>query len=189
LTVPKEVWRLVDALAQGGDNGVGNAMKEKDLFVDGLADADQVAAIRESLDCNTPLPICTPHALAQALVTLLASLPRPLLPVDIYPTAAVEPTSLRLYCKRLLDQLPPINYALFVYLLTFFQAVLAQGEYNRTTPSRLAAVLIGCVLPDPLEGEGEERGRREASQQYMQPVLECLLASQSGNNPQGKGAL
>ena len=178
-TVPKEVWRLADALHNGGHNGPGNALKERNLFVSADADASEVAAVREALDCGLPLPVCSPHALAAALTTLLDALPRPLLPPELCPTSDVDPATLRAWCRRYLDALPPLSHALLVYLLAFLRAVLAQSDYNRATPAKLAAVFAACLLPNAADADisKEEKGRRETRQQLMEPVLVYLLTS------------
>ena len=152
-TVPKEIWRLLDALSTGGHNGIGNALKQKDLFVSAEVDENEVKQIRESLDCNAPFPTCTPHALVEALLSLLSSLPRPVLPIESYPTGGdIDAANLRTWSKRLLDNLPPLNYNLFIYLLSFLQLVLSHREYNRTTPTVLATLMVECLMPNPQDG-------------------------------------
>jgi inositol polyphosphate 5-phosphatase INPP5B/F len=80
LSVPKELWRLIDALWSS------NALKEKDLFNTTCAVEEEVAMIRLALDRGTEFGACCPQSLVEALLTLLSSLPRPLLPPDLYPT-------------------------------------------------------------------------------------------------------
>jgi len=178
-TVPKEIWRLADAIHNGGHNGPGNALKEKNVFVSGDADAGEVAAVREALDCGLPLPVCSPHALATALLTLLGALPRPVLPPELCPSAEIEPGNMGAWCRRYLDALPPLNAALLVYLLSFLRAVLAQSDYNRATPAKLAAVFAACLLPNAADTDisKDEKNRRETRQQLMEPILVFLLTS------------
>jgi phosphatidylinositol-bisphosphatase len=83
LSVPKELWRLVDAL------WAGNTPKTRDLF-ERKADASEVGAIRSSLDCGMELPVdCSVHALCEALVSFLGALPQPLLSPDLYPSVSL----------------------------------------------------------------------------------------------------
>ena len=152
--IPKEIWRLLDALSTGGHNGAGNALKQKDLFVSTDVDEKEVIQIRESLDCNVPFPTCSPHALVEALVSLFSSFPRPVLSIDPCPAGVdVDANNLRIWSKRLLDNLPPLNYNVFVYLLSFLQLVLSHREYNRTTPTGLATVMVECLMPNPHDGK------------------------------------
>ena len=83
LSIPKELWRLIDAL------WAGNALKEKDLFNSAYANASEVRMIREALDRGLDFGPCSPHSLVEALIVFLSSLPRPLLPLDLYPVVSV----------------------------------------------------------------------------------------------------
>ncbi len=82
LSIPKELWRLVDAL------WTSNALKEKDLFNSAYANADEVQMIRQALDRGLDFGPCSPHSLVEALVSFFAALPRPLLPIDLYPNVS-----------------------------------------------------------------------------------------------------
>lgn len=83
LSIPKELWRLVDALWSS------NALKEKDLF-NSKADPAQVVAIRYALDHGRDFPVgITPHSICEALVSFLGALPQPLLPPESYPSVSV----------------------------------------------------------------------------------------------------
>jgi phosphatidylinositol-bisphosphatase len=174
LSIPKEVWRLVDALWSG------DAVRERDLFqMD--ADPEEVAGIRESLDCNKDFPDCSPHAICAALITLVASLPKPLLPPDLYPQTEVEQGFMWAWVKRFLESLPPLNYNLFVYLISFFREVVEQAGYNRSSPAQIAAVCVGCMTPsaEDMDISREERGMRMMRQRLLQPVLVYLLTTKA----------
>lgn len=83
LSVPKELWRLVDALWSG------SALREKDLFALG-GDAGEIVAIRTSLDTGAEFLSSSPHSFAMALLTFIGSFARPVLPLDVYPTVGVN---------------------------------------------------------------------------------------------------
>jgi phosphatidylinositol-bisphosphatase len=124
MSIPKELWRLVDAVWQGG-------MREKDLF-SSAADQGEVRCLRECLDTGAQFPSCSAHSVVEALVSFISALPQPLLPPELYPTLAdVEPLNLRAWSRNFLEQLPPINYNVFVYLLSFERELLALREFNR----------------------------------------------------------
>lgn len=81
MSVPKELWRLVDALWVGGH------ATERDLFTVG-ADPAEAAAVRECLDRGEEFPPrVSPHALVDALTCFISSLAAPLLPPELYPSA------------------------------------------------------------------------------------------------------
>ncbi len=97
LSIPKELWRLVDALWSG------NALREKDLFNTALADSSEVAAIRLALDRGTDFPTqCSPQSIVEVLLTFFAALPRPLLPPDIYPPVRIYPFPVTRFTRLLL---------------------------------------------------------------------------------------
>jgi inositol polyphosphate 5-phosphatase INPP5B/F len=79
LTVPKELWRLVDALFSSG------GLDEKGLF-NTPTDRSEVVAVREALDNNWEFGPSSPHAIANCLISFLCSFPKPLLPPSQYPT-------------------------------------------------------------------------------------------------------
>ncbi len=60
MNIPKELWRLVDALWQGG-------MDEPDLFTISCP-LKELRDIRECLDTGADFPACSPHAIAETLV-------------------------------------------------------------------------------------------------------------------------
>jgi len=165
LGVPKELWRLVDALWNG------KALQEKDLF-QAAADPLEVAAIREALDCGADFPPhCSPHAYIEALTSLLAALPRPLLPPDLYPTVEVDEFTHRQLCKRFLDGLPPLSYNVFVYVTSFLREVLAQQNYNRTSADKLALVCVGCMTPQVDDKDG---GAARVDQKRLAALKELI---------------
>lgn len=81
LSIPKELWRLLDALWSGG------ALREKDLF-NTPGDPAEIVAIRTALDRGTDLPPCSPHSIVDALLAFVASLSKPLLPLELYPNVS-----------------------------------------------------------------------------------------------------
>lgn len=144
LSIPKELWRLVDALWSG------NALKEKGLF-NTPADALEVAAIRQALDEGLDFaPSASPHDIVACLLGLLSSMPRPLLPPALYPTSKVDATSLSMASRKFLEDLPPLHYNVFVYLISFFREVLAEEAYNRCSAAHLAEVCIESMTTNIL---------------------------------------
>ncbi len=114
----------------------------------------------------------------------------------------VEPSNMRAFCRKFLEELPPVNYNTFVYILSFLREVVAEESYNRTSPSLLAAVCVANMTysaAPPVtaasttaaaDGGGggdfslvvlskDERARRAAKQGYLQAVITCLLSTTS----------
>lgn len=183
LSIPKELWRLIDALWSG------HGLKEKDIF-NTVADANEVKMIRKALDNGLEFPPnLTPHAYVECLTSFLRALPKPLLPPDLYPMAEVEDRQLTSYSRRFLEELPPLHYNVFVYVLSFLREVLAEESYNRCSAVMLSAVCIQCMTPIiPPESSGvsdrdymsrEEKQRRMSRQGYMQRLIMHLLTTSS----------
>ncbi len=141
LQIPKELWRLIDALWTGG------AIREKDLFAM-PGKLDEVISIRENLDCgeNFNKTFC-PHSIVEALVTLVESFPSPIISNDVCPMGEVNELTLRAYCRDILDRSLPLNFNIFVYIISFIREVYAQRDYNRTTIDLLTNVCISMLLP------------------------------------------
>eukprot|EP01038_Epipyxis_sp_PR26KG_P011261 gene11261-15109_t len=175
LSVPKELWRLIDALV------VSDAIKEKDLF-GGRPDLEEVKQIRNSLDQGLEFPSCSPHSIVEALITFIGSPAKPLLPVECYPNAEVEGQSMRGFCRKLLEDLPPLNYNVFVYILSFLREVLASSSFNRCSPEMLASVCVNCMTfpqsdVDQKMVSKEERLKRASKQEYLLKMIVYLLTT------------
>lgn len=82
LAVPKELWRLVDALYRTG-------LAEKDLFILPGVPAE-VCAIREALDTGGELGSVSAHSLAEVLMAFLQALAAPVVPARLLPTMEVR---------------------------------------------------------------------------------------------------
>ena len=170
LSIPKELWRLVDSLYSSA------ALRETDLFVlEG--DPQEVIAIRESLDTGNDFPSCSPHSIAQVIVSFLDALPQPILPPSTYPTSEIDPQNLRAWCRRFLESLPPINYNLFIYVLSFFRELLSESDYNRLTVSHLASICINVMTSLTIENDltKEDREKRIVKQEILFNVIQYYL--------------
>ena len=148
MSIPKELWRLVDDLWSAG---AGGALKERDLF--SFYDTHtlnrdvvmEVASIREALDTGAELPSCSPQSIIAAIFGFLLALPKPLLPPELCPQTHIEPSQMRTFSRGFLQSLPPLNYNVFVYLLSFLREALGQAKYNRATPTSLASFCVDSM--------------------------------------------
>ena len=94
LAVPKELWRLVDALYRTG-------LAEKDLFIQPGVPSE-VAAIREALDTGAEFGVgvsggVSAHSLAEVLMAFLQALATPVVPARLLPTMEVRVPSFFLF--------------------------------------------------------------------------------------------
>jgi len=139
LSIPKELWRLVDALYRRG-------LTEKDLFI--LPGAPgEMQAVREALDAGAEIDEkASVHSLAEVLLAFLASLATPVVPGRLLPTIEIDAQNLRPWTRRFLEQLPPLNYNVFVYLISFFREVLKYHESNRLNTDKLATICCKTLV-------------------------------------------
>ena len=135
--------------------------------------------IRESLDTNTEFPRCSPRNIATTIVQFLAALQSPLLPPRLYPTEEIDRADMGPIARRFLAQLAPLNYTVFVYVITFLREALQQQAYNRTNPTKLALICLDCMTPsiNDVELTEKEVNARTSQQKFILPLLTYLLVS------------
>lgn len=139
LCVPKELWRLIDAIYE---KGVG----APHLFVEpGIK--DEVDQIRECLDTGSRFGQYQVHSYAETLVTFLESLAAPMVPIHLFPSVEIDSINIQSSARRLLEELPPVHYNIFVYVISFFREVLAHQDRNLLTASKVARVCCSCMAP------------------------------------------
>ena len=78
--------------------------------------------------------------------------------------------------RRFLEQLPPVNYNVFVYMISFFREVLLHSEANRLTPAKLAVVCCNCMVKSESEDNDEREMQRKHSLQLIIPRLRRATA-------------
>ena len=184
LWVPKELWRLVDALlsstntgngnGSGNGNGNGNGNQGENngnqgnaplcgLDTPGLFALDapppetaDLDAVQQCLDTGETFPVqgFAPHTLAAALVRLLDNLGAPLVAQELCPRL-VQCASLAEAKGLLGSQLDDENYTTFFYVLSFLRTVLAHAAHNGTTAEQLAALFAPVLLRQPSAGTAD----------------------------------
>jgi phosphatidylinositol-bisphosphatase len=139
LCVPKELWRIIDAMYEKG-------IQEPYLFVEtGLA--DEQIQIRESLDTGTPFGRFRIHSYAEVLVSFPLSLSSPIVSSKLFPTVEIDSQTIQSSARRLLEELPPIHYNIFVYVISFFREVLVHRDKNLLTAAKVARICCNCMAP------------------------------------------
>ncbi|GMH70934.1 hypothetical protein TrRE_jg13140 [Triparma retinervis] len=138
LSVPKELWRIVDAISEKG-------LHEKDLFLT-PGFAAEVKQIRECLDTNSDFGLFHIHSMAEVLVSFLASLSEPIVPSTLFPTLEIDQGNIMPWSRRFLEELPPIHYNCFVYIISFFREILLYSNSNNLSPAKLARVCTSCLI-------------------------------------------
>jgi len=153
LCVPKELWRIIDAIYERG-------LQEKDLFmIPGMP--AEVNQIRECLDTGAPLANFHIHSLVEAMVSFLSSLSTQIVPPSLFPTLEIDSQNMQSLARKFLEELPPIHYNVFVYLMSFFREALVYKESNRLTAAKLARICCSCMVVG-------NNGRMDDSEKAMQ---------------------
>merc|ERR1712146_533078 len=139
LAIPKELWRIVDALWRNGS-------LEKDLFIlPGVA--NEVQQIREALDTGAELPEdISIHSLVEMFVLFFTSLPVPIISTNLVPSPDMDTANYRSFARKLLEQLSIYNYNVLVYIISFFRELLKHAEQNKLNKDKLCLVCCQIFL-------------------------------------------
>ena len=163
LCVPKEAWRIVDAIYESG-------LDEKDLFTT-PGNSQEVYEIRECLDTGAPFGEFKVHSMAEVLLSFLYNLSSPIVPPTLFPTLEVDAQNIQACSRKFLEELPPIHYNVFVYIISFFRECLLHKERNKLNAPKLARICSNCLTKVAGQGEGDVN-RRAGMNLIMQHFLE-----------------
>jgi len=168
MCVPKELWRIIDAIYERG-------LDERDLFST-LGNPDEVYQIRECLDTGAPFGDFSVHSMTEVLQSFLSNLSSPVVPSSLFPTLDIDAQNIQSFARKFLEDMPPIQYNVFIYMVSFFREVLLNRQKNRLTPAKIARICCTCLVSSA-QGNGEEGAeslpkRRGNMQQIMLHFLE-----------------
>jgi inositol polyphosphate 5-phosphatase INPP5B/F len=138
LCVPKELWRILDAIYEKG-------LSTPNLFVEQSV-AEDIREIRECLDTGKAFGQYQVHSFCEVLVAFLSSLSLPVIPPHLCPAIEIDSQNIQMLARRLLEELPPIHYNVFVYVISFFREVLSVSDRNLLTATKVARIACTCLL-------------------------------------------
>ena len=158
LSLPKEIWRLVDYLYT-------RAMDAPDLFLTNGVQTE-VESIIDAVDTGADFAVYNVHSVAECFVYLLKQMPQP-----IFPTSLVDefndggdrklaPERLKEFCRAALQRLPPASYNAFVYLIAFLRELLLHKEKNKLHPVQLTLVFASALFHYNLDDSDPTLGLR-----------------------------
>jgi len=137
--IPKELFRLVDAMNQKGLNTAH-------LFSI-AGHANEMDVIRECLDTGDVFdPNCSIHSYADVLISFLGNLSHTIVPPKLFTTLEIDEQNLQFYTRKFLDELPPIHYNVFVYITSFFRECLIRQKEHNLLPAKLARICCNCLV-------------------------------------------
>lgn len=141
LCVPKEIWRIVDAVYHKG-------VQQPGLFVT-PGHPTEVNQIREALDTGGSFEAGSVHSYIEVFVDLLSSLAVPVVPPHLFPSVEINAENIQAMARRFLEDLPPIHYNVFVYVISFFREILLYRDHNQLTSAKLSRVCVKYCSPVP----------------------------------------
>lgn len=130
MCVPKELWRIIDAIYERG-------LDERDLFT-AVGDPDEVYQIRECLDTGAAFERYGVHSMAEALTSFLSNLSTPIVPASLFPSLDIDAQNIQMFTRKFLEDLEAISYNVFIYMISFFREVLLHRQKNRLSPAKVA---------------------------------------------------
>jgi len=160
LCVPKELWRILDAIYAKG-------LHERDLFsISGYK--EEIDSIRECLDTSEPFGEFRIHSMVDALVSFLISLSSTIVPPNLLPnTIEIDAQNVQAYARSLLEGLPPIHYNVFVYMISFFRECLLHKQQNQLTTVKLARLCVTCLVTGGRMDESKQGAQRQKSMHLL----------------------
>lgn len=136
LCIPKELWRIVDAISAKGLHEIG-------LFTTPGHD-EEIYRIRECLDTGAPFGEFQIHSMADILLTFLSSLNPTIVSPGLFASLEIDINNIQYSSRVLLDKLHPIQYNVFIYIISFFRECLVQQ--NGLIPVTLSRICCDCLV-------------------------------------------
>jgi phosphatidylinositol-bisphosphatase len=155
LCVPKELWRIVDAIYEKG-------LHEKELFsISGYV--EEIQRIRECLDTGEAFGDFRIHSMADVLISFLSSFSAAVVPPNLLPGLEIDAQNLQGNARTFLEGLPPIHYNVFVYIISFFRECLLYQQSNQLTGAKLARICVSCLVTGNQSQESRQATQRQKS--------------------------
>ncbi|CAM9194753.1 unnamed protein product [Ectocarpus sp. 8 AP-2014] len=146
--IPRQVWRMVDALLKDA------RYDQPGLFVDN-GNEQEILGIRAAVNTGAEFP---PHcansmveaSLHTALVALLGSLSSSVIPESACAAVseAVAELDVEERASALMGVMTTLHRDVFEYLSSLFKFLLARGDNNGLTAEEIVSVQRSCLLPD-----------------------------------------
>lgn len=142
LCIPKELWRIVDAIYEKG-------LQTPELF-SAVGNPSDVEDIREALDTGVAFAAKYPiHSYVECFKQLLMSLAAPVIPPSLFPLVEINSENIQSMSRKFLEVLTPVHYNVFVYVMSFLREVLLSKDRNGLTAAKVARICCDCCSPSP----------------------------------------
>eukprot|EP00943_MAST-04B_sp_MAST-4B-sp1_P000057 g57.t1 len=159
VSVPAELWRLIDALVKLKASTVTNIFLE-------TGDAKQCETIREALDTGGEFDGRTSaHSFAESLLEFVGNLATPIIPLTNELAETKEEHVTPELCTTLMEKLSPASHNVFIYIIVFLKDVLEKRKINNVTAFALAEVFSRVFtysnVYEPVEDINKHDGKTE----------------------------
>lgn len=144
LSIPKELWRLIDHLYKYG-------MDCESIFIQRGINTE-ISEIRECLDTGKAFTKYELHSVGEALVRFLESLQDPVFPESLCDSYQENKMDLTQWCRQALMKLPLSHYNSFIYIISFLREVLTHSTRNKLTAEVLAYTFSSALMQTSLDG-------------------------------------
>ena len=142
LCIPKELWRVVDAIYEKG-------LQTGDIF-SSPGNPTDVEQIREALDTGAPFAShYSIHSYVDCFKQFLSSLSASVIHPNLFPMVEINSENIQSMSRKFLEVLSPVHYNVFVYVMSFFREVLLYKDRNRLTAAKVARICCDCCSPSP----------------------------------------
>lgn len=172
MCVPKEMWRIIDAIYEHG-------LDERDLFSGTLGDPDEVYQIRECLDTGAAFEDFSVHSMAEVLTSFLSNLSSPIVPAALFPNMEIDAQNIQMFTRKFLEDMQPIPYNVFIYVISFFREVLTHRQMNRLSPAKIARILCNCLVSNSQSSVEESANSSNQRRGNMQQLFLHFLETNS----------
>jgi len=143
LSIPKELWRLMDHLYKYG-------MDCESIFIQRGINTE-ISEIRECLDTGKAFTKYELHSVGEALVRFLESLQDPVFPESLCESYKEKEMDLTQWCRQALMRLPLSHYNCFIYIISFLREVLKHSTRNKLTADKLAYMFLSALMQTSLD--------------------------------------
>ena len=142
LSIPKELWRLIDHLYKYG-------MDAESIFIQrGIT--TEISTIRECLDTGKAFTRYEIHSVGEALVRFLESLQDPVFPSSLCDSFK-DNMDVTQWCRQALMRLPLSHYNTFIYTISFLREILKHSSRNRLTPEKLSYIFCSALMQSSIK--------------------------------------
>jgi hypothetical protein len=94
------------------------------------------------------------------------------IPMYLFPTVEIDGQNIQAFARRILEEIPPIHYNVFIYLLSFFRECLQYKSQNHLTSTKLAEICVNTLILGNVNQSDPDSVRERGMMILMKHFLE-----------------